>query len=121
MGAIGSVGAYSHSQGVPAIRQDVANFIAKRDGYSSDPESIFLTAGASTGVENIIKLIVSDPSVGVLIPIPQYPLYTASLALNSARAVPYYLNEAEDWALSVPSLSKIVNDAREEGSDGKHY
>jgi alanine transaminase len=66
-----------------------------------------------------MQLIVSDPSVGVLIPIPQYPLYTASLALNSARAVPYYLEEHDDWSLDVAGLESIVSEARSKGTDGE--
>lgn len=31
------IGAYSHSQGVPFVRKNVADFIAKRDGHPSDP------------------------------------------------------------------------------------
>ena len=41
----GSSGAYSHSQGIPAIRERVAKAIEERDGYPSDPNDIFLTAG----------------------------------------------------------------------------
>jgi len=37
----------------------------------------------------------------VLIPIPQYPLYTATLALYNGCAVPYYLDEDGQWSLSV--------------------
>ncbi|KAK9760220.1 alanine transaminase, partial [Basidiobolus ranarum] len=32
----GSVGAYSHSQGIPHIRKNVAKFIEERDGYPGD-------------------------------------------------------------------------------------
>jgi alanine transaminase len=67
----------------------------------------------------IIKLIVSNPSVGILIPIPQYPLYTASLALNKARPVPYFLDESNDWSLDVDGLEPIVSKARSEGTDGE--
>jgi alanine transaminase len=66
-----------------------------------------------------MKLIISDPSVGILIPIPQYPLYTASLALNEARPVPYYLDESSDWSLDVDGLEAIVSKARSEGTDGR--
>ena len=48
-GAGGGTGCYSHSQGVRSIRQRVANFIENRDGYPADPNSIFLTNGASAG------------------------------------------------------------------------
>ncbi|EEB92991.1 hypothetical protein MPER_08419, partial [Moniliophthora perniciosa FA553] len=77
---IGSIGAYSHSQGVPYIRKNVAKFIEERDGFPSDPNYIFLTAGASSGVSLLISMLISDSKSGILIPIPQYPLYTATIA-----------------------------------------
>ena len=44
---IGSVGAYSQSQGAPVVRKSVANFIERRDGYPADWTHIFLSGGAS--------------------------------------------------------------------------
>lgn len=48
---IGSIGAYSHSKGVPYIRKNVAKFLERRNGYPADPEHIFLTQGASAAVQ----------------------------------------------------------------------
>ena len=98
---IGSVGAYSHSQGIPAIRENVAKFIAQRDGYPADPSKIFLTQGASAGVQLTLQMIVEHSQVGIMIPIPQYPLYTATLAVLDANPVPYYLDESKGWGLTV--------------------
>jgi len=89
----------------------------ERDGYAADPERIFLTAGASAGVSNIMQLLISSPKTGVLIPIPQYPLYTATLALLSAKACPYYLKEKQDWATSIEDVKHSLHTAREEGTD----
>jgi aspartate/methionine/tyrosine aminotransferase len=36
-----------------------------------------------------------------MIPIPQYPLYSASIALLGGKQVGYYLNEKKEWGLSV--------------------
>ena len=98
---IGSVGAYSHSQGIPHIRQNVARFISDRDGYPADPSKIFLTQGASAGVQLTLQMIVENNKVGIMIPIPQYPLYTATLAVLDANPVPYYLDESKGWGLTV--------------------
>jgi len=98
---IGSVGAYSHSQGIPLIRQNVARFISERDGYPADPSKIYLTQGASAGVQLSLQMIVEHPNVGIMIPIPQYPLYTATLAVLDAKPVPYYLDESQEWGLTV--------------------
>jgi aspartate/methionine/tyrosine aminotransferase len=60
-------GAYSHSQGVYALRQDVAHFIESRDGgIPCNPNNLFLTNGASAGIGMLLQTIVSGPNVGVL-------------------------------------------------------
>jgi len=112
---IGSIGAYSHSQGVPFIRRSVASFIEKRDGYPSNPAHIFLTAGASAGVSLLINALITSPKCGILIPIPQYPLYTASLAQHQGLPIPYYLDESNDWSTSVSSIEAALEKAHKEG------
>ena len=112
-----SVGAYSQSQGAPGIRQSVANFIERRDGYPSDPENIYLCAGASAGVNALMNIICASPDTGVLVPIPQYPLYTATLSLLNARLVPYYLKEETNWSTDVKDMRTALEKAREEGID----
>lgn len=52
-----------------------------------------------------------------MIPIPQYPLYTATLAHYNAKAVPYYLQEEKDWELSVEDLESSLAEARANGTD----
>lgn len=117
---IGSLGAYSHSQGVPHIRKDVADFIRVRDGdIAADPNDIFLTAGASQGVSQLLQVICASPTTGVLIPIPQYPLYTAALALMNTTPVPYILNEKDHWGTDVPAMHEGVRKARSDGTDVK--
>lgn len=89
-----------------------ASYSAERDGYPSDPEQIFLTAGASAGVSTLLGVTLKHGD-GVLIPIPQYPLYTATLAYVSAEALPYYLDESGGWSMSLESLKSSIATARE--------
>jgi alanine transaminase len=112
-----SVGAYSQSQGAPGIRQSVANFIERRDGYPADPANIYLSAGASSGVNALMTVICASPNTGVLVPIPQYPLYTATLSLLNAKCVPYYLNEEDAWGTDVPGIREALRKAQAEGID----
>ncbi|GBC06735.1 hypothetical protein RclHR1_07000005 [Rhizophagus clarus] len=114
---IGSVGAYSHSQGIHYIRNNVAKFIEERDGYPANPNDIFLTQGASAGVQAVLQLIITNSNVGIMIPIPQYPLYTATLALYDAQPVPYYLNEEDDWGLDMSQLASSLSAGRFKGLD----
>ncbi|CAG8511025.1 322_t:CDS:2 [Funneliformis caledonium] len=114
---IGSIGAYSHSQGIPCIRDNVAKFIEERDGYPAEQSSIFLTQGASAGVQSILQLLIAHSNVGIMIPIPQYPLYTATLALYDAQPVPYYLDEEKDWGLDISQLASSLSEGRSKGLD----
>lgn len=116
--SIGSVGAYSHSQGAPYIRKTVAKFIAERDGgHAADPNHIYLTQGASSGVQTLLSILTENSHTGIMIPIPQYPLYSASLALYGATPVNYYLDEATGWSLDVEQLTDTVAHARKQGTD----
>ncbi|GAA5816580.1 hypothetical protein MFLAVUS_010110 [Mucor flavus] len=115
--SIGSVGAYSHSQGVPHIRNTVAQFIQERDGHAADASHIFLTQGASSGVQTLLSMLTQNSKSGIMIPIPQYPLYSASLALYGATPVNYYLDEATGWSLDINQLTESVTSARKQGTD----
>jgi alanine transaminase len=39
----------------------------------------------------ILQTLISNEKDGIMIPIPQYPLYSASVALNGGSILPYYL------------------------------
>ena len=81
------VGAYSESQGFGIVRDQVAEFITNRDGgIPANKADIFLTDGASKGVGYCLSLLLRGKSDGVLVPIPQYPLYSATLALAESHA-----------------------------------
>ncbi|KAL6945334.1 alanine transaminase [Hanseniaspora vineae] len=114
-----SVGSYSSSQGIEGFRKSVAKFISERDGDSEDskanPQDIFLTGGASSAVGYILQILCKGQTSGVLIPIPQYPLYTASLALNNSHALPYYLKEEEGWSLDPEELEQVIHRAKQKG------
>lgn len=112
-----SIGAYSPSNGLVAVREAVAEFIKRRDGFPANPNHIYLTNGASEGIARILNVIVSDPQVGVMIPIPQYPLYTATLAMLNARPVEYFLDETQGWTLTTEELQRALNEGRQRGCD----
>lgn len=117
----GPTGAYSHSQGMEYVREEVAQFINTRDGFKKDdytysnPENIFLTDGASPAVQRGISMTIRGPTDGIMIPIPQYPLYSASIPLYGGQQVSYYLNESTVWGLDVKELSRSVKEARSKG------
>ncbi|KAM7036703.1 alanine aminotransferase 1 [Passerculus sandwichensis] len=112
----GSVGSYSASPGVQMVRESVARYIERRDGgVPAKADDIFLSTGASDAIVNMLKLLVCGSGAsrtGVLIPIPQYPLYSAALAELEAAQVNYYLAEERCWALDVAELRRALSEGR---------
>ena len=122
------MGAYSDSSGPRFIREAVADFIDRRDGADaadsgavprSDPEQVFITNGASEGVRYVIDLLIDDTSDGIMIPIPQYPLYSAAIKRCGGVQVDYFLDEESGWAMDRGQLESSLEDARGRGVDVK--
>jgi aspartate/methionine/tyrosine aminotransferase len=109
------MGAYSESKGVRFVREAVAEFIRKRDGIEADPEAIYLTDGASKGVQAALRILIGAPSDGIMIPIPQYPLYSATITLYEGKQVNFYMDEQNDWRLSQAMLESSLRDAEQKG------
>lgn len=111
----GGVGAYSDSKGNLYIRQEIASFITSVSGQPSNPENIFISNGASECARMLLYAMIRGKTDGVLVPIPQYPLYSASIALYGGELVPYYLDEENGWALDIDELQKSIEKARSAG------
>lgn len=109
-------GAYSHSKGVECLRKDVARFIEQRDGgVPCNVDDLFLTNGASAGITMILNALIANPRCGVMIPIPQYPLYSATIDMFQGQQVGYYLDEEKGWELNMAELERAYNEATAKG------
>lgn len=109
-----SVGAYSEACGLELVRRQCAEYIERRDGVKSDWQNIFLTTGASEVVKATLSFVnksrKSDLPVGVMIPIPQYPLYSATICELGMHQVSYYLDEEHDWRLEIDELERAYSE-----------
>ena len=116
LGASKSIGAYSESQGLLPVREEVARFLGWRDGYAACSSNILLTNGASEAVRFCLQTILRDPGSGfidgVLVPFPQYPLYSAQITLLQGTLVPYFLDESRGWSCNVSQLADALVKAK---------
>lgn len=119
LASVPSAGAYSDSQGVHLIRQHVAEFIAARDGYPASADDIFLTDGASAGVKALMQLMIRGPQDAVLVPVPQYPLYSATTTILNGTLAPYYLDETASWGVHLEELKRSLAETRENGATAR--
>lgn len=108
-------GAYTQSAGIGFVRQAIADFIEKRDGIPADKDKIILTDGASKGVQSVLTLLLKNENDGVMIPIPQYPLYSATLTLYGGKQIGYYLDEDNSWQLNEKILTDSLENAKKNG------
>lgn len=112
-------GAYTHSQGLLGLRKHVAEYIQNRDGYPAYPGNVFLTNGASAGIGMVLQGILASNNDAVMIPIPQYPIYSALIAKLGGGQLGYYLDESMNWAVSREELDKQLAKATKEGLEVK--
>ena len=91
---------------IPSRVLNPSRWSQERDGYPADIECIFMTDGASPGVHRLIQLLTRSESDSFLTPVPQYPLYSASLALYGTSLTPYYLDESINWGLNLEHLQE---------------
>jgi aspartate/methionine/tyrosine aminotransferase len=111
------LGAYTESAGPLFIRESIAAFIDRRDGIDSslgkpsDPNSIFITNGASEGAKHVLDMLISGPADGVMIPIPQYPLYSATIRKCGGVQVSYFPDEEAGWTTTRAILDESYDAA----------
>lgn len=66
--------------------------------------------------QTMLKLLVCGEGrgrTGVMISIPQYPLYSAALAELGAVQINYYLDEEKCWGLDVEELRRALDEAKQ--------
>lgn len=109
------IGAYTGSTGLKFVREQIAAFIEQRDGFPADPETIELHTGASEGVKRVIQALIGKNNDSLMIPKPQYPLYSASLTMFGGSTQYYICKEEFDWSVTPEELERSYNEAK----DGK--
>lgn len=106
-------GAYSHSQGHFSFRQHISNFIEARDGgVPSNPDHIFMTNGASTGIDMILQTLLADETWYV---VADAPLHCH--VVETLNNVLKFTNSSQWPHDSDPSVSALLcNHCVEEGA-----
>lgn len=107
---IKGIGPYTDSPGVHLARQSIASFIERRDKIGEvDFRNVYLNNGASGSISMLFDSILFCEKDTVMIPIPQYPLYTATLTLKNATAVGYFMESKDDrWQLNMDELEEAI-------------
>lgn len=99
---------YSHALGLPAARRSLERHYALREGWpGAHIDSILVGNGVSELVGLTLQALLNTGDE-VLIPAPDYPLWTASTVLNGGIAVPYPCDEKDGWQPDLEALEGLV-------------
>ena len=79
---------YTHQQGLPAVREAIAAHYKQRGAPNAVPERVFVGNGVSELIDITLRALL-NPGDEVLVPSPDYPLWTAATILNDGVAVHY--------------------------------
>jgi len=109
------IGSYTDSHGLSLVKEEVAHFISRRDGFPCNPNDIALTTGASEGVRRVIQALMANPNDGLMISSPQYPLYSCSITMNGGKIVFYNLDESNQWTVNLSELERSYSEATDRG------
>jgi alanine-synthesizing transaminase len=88
---------YSDARGIYPARQAVAERYAEFGIQGVGPDDIFLGNGVSELIVMALQALL-DEGDEVLIPSPDYPLWTGAVGLCGGRAVHYQCAESAGWA-----------------------
>ena len=99
--------AYTHQQGLPLAREAVAQAHRERGTPNACAERVFVGNGVSELIDMSLRALL-NPGDEVLLPSPDYPLWSAATILNQGRPV-YYRCAPENGFLPDPDeIEKLV-------------
>ena len=96
---------YSNSKGIWAARKAIMQYAQTRDIPNVTMDDVYTGNGASELI-NLCMSALLDNGDEILIPAPDYPLWTATATLAGGKAVHYICDEQSDWN---PDLDDIRN------------
>ena len=100
---------YSDSQGILPARRAVVQYHQSKGVQGIDLTDVWLGNGVSELITMTLQALLNDGDE-VLIPAPDYPLWTAITTLCGGRAVHYLCDEAADWMPALDDLEAKITD-----------
>jgi alanine-synthesizing transaminase len=98
---------YTDSKGLFAPRRAIVHYTQEKHIPGVTVDDVFLGNGASELITMSLNALLNNGDE-VLIPAPDYPLYTASVALSGGTPVHYVCDEGSDWMPDVADIRAKV-------------
>lgn len=103
---------YSDSRGLYSARTAIVQHYQNRGILDLEPDDVYLGNGVSELIPMTLQAL-CEAGDEILVPIPDYPLWTASVALSGGVPVHYVCDEENNWYPDIEDIaSKITERTR---------
>jgi len=104
---LSNASAYSDSKGIFAARKAIMQYCQEKGIQGVALDDVYTGNGVSELIVLSMNALLNDGDE-VLVPAPDYPLWTAAVSLSSGTPVHYICDESKDWAPDLNDLRKKI-------------
>jgi alanine-synthesizing transaminase len=101
---------YSDSRGIYSARTAVAQYYQSRGLKDVDVDDVYIGNGVSELISMVLTTFIDDGNE-VLVPAPDYPLWTGAVTLAGGTPVHYRCDEANGWIPDLEDIESKITDA----------
>ncbi len=99
---------YIDSKGLISAREAVVKYYKSKGIDSADVENVYIGNGVSELIVMAMQGLLNDGDE-VLVPAPDYPLWTAAVVLAGGTPVHYICDEQSEWQPDTPDIRKKIS------------
>jgi alanine-synthesizing transaminase len=99
---------YSDSKGVYYARKAVMQYCQEKNFPDVDVDDVFLGNGVSELIVMSMQALLNNGDE-MLIPAPDYPLWTAAVSLSGGTPIHYLCDEDNDWEPSIEDIESKIS------------
>ena len=100
---------YSESKGLFAARKAIMHYAQSKNIVGVGLEDIYIGNGASELIVLAMQGLLNNGDE-VLVPAPDYPLWTAAVSLGGGRAIHYHCDESNGWLPNLDDIRAKITD-----------
>ena len=104
---LSNASAYSDSKGIFAARKAIMQYCQEKGIQGVALDDVYTGNGVSELIVLSMNALLNDGDE-VLVPAPDYPLWTAAVSLSSGTPVHYLCDESKEWAPDLEDLRKKI-------------
>jgi len=99
---------YCDSKGLYSARKAIVQYYQSKGIHGATVNDVYIGNGVSELITMAMQALLNDGDE-VLVPMPDYPLWTAAVTLSGGKAVHYLCDEDANWFPAIDDIKAKVN------------